>query len=438
MKKLREIINGNLYYNGYNLTELAKEYGTPLKITFLDVITEHICSLKEAFEKARENVGYKGQFVYLNANKANYGKEEIETAFISSDGLETSSYYDLLLTLKMFENHPEFKNKLIVSNGLKLNDYVDEIVNAHNKGYDIIDIIDDIREYEYLKNKNLPIKVGFRVHLSSLYEAEVPDDRFGLMKDEIEYILEDIKNTKLVFTTVHFHQRGFNYIEDRFKENLELAFNQFLNAKKLYPSVVNFDIGGGMPLPLEEEFDYDTFANVTLSFLKELCERENVEMPNIIGENGKFSQKDSTVNIYKVVGVKNTGLYPWHIVDGSLLIALPEMYALAEPILVMPINNLDKPTQRVRLAGITCDCDDVLFDKKKGYFEISNEETNYIGCIGTGSYQNSMNGKGGVHHCLLPEERDLIIYTDNNGKEVRKIRHELQSINDIYRIINFK
>ena len=75
MKKLREIINGNLYYNGYNLTELAKEYGTPLKITFLDVITEHICSLKEAFEKARENVGYKGQFVYLNANKANYGKD---------------------------------------------------------------------------------------------------------------------------------------------------------------------------------------------------------------------------------------------------------------------------------------------------------------------------------------------------------------------------
>lgn len=437
MKKLREVINGELYYNGYNLTNLAKEYGTPLKITFLDVIKEHISSLKEAFSKAIKEIDYKGSFIYLNANKANYGKEEIETAFVASDGLETSSYYDLLLTLKMFEKHPEFKNKLIISNGLKLNDYLDAIIDAHNKGYDIIDIIDDIREYEYLKSKNLPIKVGFRVHLSSLYEAEVPDDRFGLMKDEINYVLEDIKNTNLVLTTIHFHQRGFNYIEDRFKENLLLAFNQYLNAKKLYPSITNFDIGGGMPLPLDEEFDYDEFAKTTLNYLKELCELNNVDMPNIISENGKFSQKDSTVNIYKVVGVKNTGLYPWHIVDGSLLIALPEMYALAEPILVMPINNLDKPTQRVRLAGITCDCDDVLFDKNKGYFELSTEKDNYIACIGTGSYQNSMNGKGGVHHCLLPEEKDLLIYTKDN-KEIKEIRHDLQSINDIYKIINFK
>ena len=41
MEKLREIKNGELYYNGFSLKNLAKEYGTPLKITFLDVISEH-------------------------------------------------------------------------------------------------------------------------------------------------------------------------------------------------------------------------------------------------------------------------------------------------------------------------------------------------------------------------------------------------------------
>ncbi len=437
MKRLRDIKDGELYYNGYNLTKLAKEYGTPLKVTFLDVITEHITSLKKAFNEAILTTGYKGKFYYLNANKANYSKEEIETSFIAGDGLETSSYYDLLLTLKMFDKHQEFKDKLIVSNGLKLNDYLDEIIKAHNNGFNIIDIIDDIREYEYLKKTNLPIKVGFRVHLSSLYEADVPDDRFGLKDDEINYILEDIKNTNLVLTTIHYHQRGFDYIESKFKENLLKAFNYYLKAKNLYSSVVNFDIGGGMPLPIDENFNYDTFLTKTLEYLMELCETNNVPMPNIIGENGKFSQKDSTVNIYKVVGVKETGRYPWHIVNGSLLIALPEMYALGEPILVMPINNLDKEMIKVRLAGITCDCDDVFFDRQKGYFEISNEEENYIGCIGTGSYQNSMNGKGGIHHCLLPEERDLVIQTVN-GKEERRIRNELQSIDDIYRIMHFE
>ena len=48
--------------------------------------------------------------------------------------------------------------------------------------------IDDIYEYEYLKKKGPRLKIGLRVHLSSLYEPEVPDDRFGLMPEEIEYI----------------------------------------------------------------------------------------------------------------------------------------------------------------------------------------------------------------------------------------------------------
>ncbi len=437
MKRLRDIKDGELYYNGYNLTKLAKEYGTPLKVTFLDVITEHITSLKKAFNEAILTTGYKGKFYYLNANKANYSKEEIETSFIAGDGLETSSYYDLLLTLKMFDKHQEFKDKLIVSNGLKLNDYLDEIIKAHNNGFNIIDIIDDIREYEYLKKTNLPIKVGFRVHLSSLYEADVPDDRFGLKDDEINYILEDIKNTKLVLDTIHYHQRGFDFEEEKFFKNFDIAFNYYIKARKMYDTVTYFDFGGGTPLPIEGGFDYEAYAKSILTHIQELCKNNNVAIPNLISENGKYSQKDSTVNIYKVVGTKNTGEYPWYIVDSSLLIALPEMYALGEPMLIKPINNLNEKMVKARLAGITCDCDDVYFDKSKGYFEIPDKDDDYIALLGTGSYQNSMNGKGGVHHCMLPEEKDVIIYY-KNGVELVKVRKELQTIEDIYSILNIK
>ena len=151
-----------------------------------------------------------------------------------------------------------------------------------------------------------------------------------------------------------------------------------------------------------------------------------------MSENGKYSQKDATVNIYKVVGIKNTDNYPWNIVDGSLLIAMPEMYALGEPIEVRPINDLDKEMVKSYLAGITCDCDDVYFEKDKGYINLPKSDELYIGLMGTGSYQNSMNGKGGVHHCLLPEEKDLVI---NDGKIT--VRSELQTIEDIYKIMKF-
>ena len=395
MKKLREIKGNELYYNGFNLKDLAKKYGTPLKITFLDVIKEHILSLKEAFYKAIKKTGYSGKFIYLNANKANYGKEEIEEAFKYADGLETSSYYDLLLTFKFFQKYPEFKDKYLVPNGYKPKEYIDEIIKINSLGYNITNIIDSVNEYEYLKAKNVKIKVGLRIHVKALYTEEgdvIENDRFGLMPEEIDYILKDIKNTNLVLTTIHFHQRGF---------------------------------------------DYEKFATYIFETLKKLSKEFGIKEPNIISENGKFSQKDSTVNIYKVIGIKNTDNYPWNIVDGSLLIALPEMYALGEPILVMPINEIGKNEYKARLAGVTCDCDDVYYEKDKGYINLAKTDELYIGLIGTGSYQNSMNGKGGVHHCLLPEEKDVIIY-EENGVYIEKVRHELQSIDDICRIINFK
>ena len=99
----------------------------------------------------------------------------------------------------------------------------------------------------------------------------------------------------------------------------------------------------------------------------------------------------------------------------------------------MPISNLGKPMIKTRLGGITCDCDDVFFDHKKGYIELPNSDNLYIGLIGTGSYQNSMNGKGGVHHCLLPEEKDLVVYTENEERVV--VRKELQTVEDILKII---
>ena len=138
------------------------------------------------------------------------------------------------------------------------------------------------------------------------------------------------------------------------------------------------------------------------------------------------------ISIYKVIGVKNTNAYPWYIVDGCLLIAMPEMYALDEPMNVRPINNLQNDKANVILAGNTCDCDDIYYIKDKGYFEIPIGNESYIAILGTGSYQDSMNGKGGLHHCLLPEEKSIVI---KNGEIT--IRKELQKIEDIYKIINF-
>lgn len=436
MEKLEDIRNGVIFYDDTSLLDLAKEFNTPLKVTFLDVIKYRVRTLKESFSKAISDLGYSGKFIYLNANKANYGYKEVMTAFLEGDGLETSSHYDLLFSMRLFNENKDMMDKYLVLNGYKDDNYLNEFVNASKVKNNVIDIIDSLDEYERLKSLGVALNVGLRVHIPSLYAHgdEAKDDRFGLTDSEFDYILEDIKNTNLLFSTIHFHQRGFDYEKEKFEKNFLKVFeNYYVKASKLYPSVCNYDIGGGTPLPLDDNFDYLSWAHYVIGLLKEEAKRFGVKEPNLMSENGKYSQKDSTVNIYKVIARKNTGEYPWFVVDGSLLIALPEMYALGEPIKITPINGLNEKMAKVRLAGVTCDCDDVYY-KKEGFVEVPDIKEVYIGLIGTGSYQNSMNGKRGVHHCMLPEEKDVVIETID-GKLTKTIRNKLQTIDEIMKLV---
>ena len=441
MKKEINLQKNELFYNGYSLTSLAMKYGTPLRVSFLGVIKDHVTELKEAYAKAIKNNNYDGKFFYVNANKANYEFQEVKTAYDAGDGIETSSYYDLLLSKEI-----SVKDRPIICNGIKGDDYLDEIVDLTKKGYYIIDILDSYEEYESLKEKaihnNVVVEVGCRIHIPSLYIEDgspITDDRFGMMDDEFNKIIKDIKETKaLKLTTIHFHQRGFEFEKDKFVENLEKVLIYYDKAASMLDTVCNFDMGGGTPLPTYYSVDYDKFADLVIKELMKLTDKYHVKHPNLISENGKYSQKDSTVNIYEVVSIKNTCEYPWYVLNGSLLIAMPEMYALGEEILVSPINNLNRDTVKGRLSSITCDCDDVLYDKAKGYFDLPKfdikKEKQFVAILGTGSYQNSMAGKRGWHHCLLPEEIDVVV--DVNGKE--SIRRPLQSFEEVKELINFK
>ena len=176
----------------------------PLKVTFLGFNKEReFQNLQNVFDKVIKKLNYNGKFVYVNANKANYGVEEIEAAYECSDGLECSSYHDLLLTrdivLRNKTMHPDYLSRPIICNGFKKMDYINEIADLSEKGFNIITIIDNQDEYNTYKNLQLTkkLKVGVRVHLHALYAEEdevVKNDRFGVTEEEYQYILKDIVN----------------------------------------------------------------------------------------------------------------------------------------------------------------------------------------------------------------------------------------------------
>ena len=434
MKNIITRENSQLNYYNHNIVALAEKYGSPLKILFLDVIKDRINGLKNSINNAIKNNNYKGKFIYSTANKASYCAESILTSSINSDSVEVSSYNDLCLTERIYNLANITKNKMIICNGIKENHYRNKIIEMAEKGFNMLDIIDSVDEFEYLENNaKTKINVGLRVNLKSIY-GHPESDRFGLTKEDFVILEEKISNAKnLICTTIHYHQRGFEYEEEKFYHNLNIVVdNYYIPMKKKFPQIVNLDLGGGTPLPTFNDYDYDRWSDTLIKYFIQ----KGVDC-NIIFENGKYTFKDSVVNIYQIIQRKYTNKdFVWYVINGSLLLAMAEKYAVGEDLCVEPINLLDNNLVRGKLTGVTCDCDDV-YDIPNGFMlpEIKENEKLYIGILGAGSYQEVMNGRNGIHHCLLPEEIRLVIYS-KDGKEYQTITNELQSPEDIYKLLN--
>lgn len=429
--------NNVLYYKNINLLDLVKKYGNPLKVGFPNMIRERILSLKHEFQTMIKKSGYNGKYYYANANKASYYAENVVTAGVYSDFYEVSSYTDLMLVKRIFDTKT-VKRKKVICNGIKDPEYLKLICKMVDKGYQILDIVDSVFEYEHLLNykfKN-PIEIGTRVKLVSLYNHNdkiAKYDRFGLYENEIEYVADTYKqNPMLNFTTIHYHQRGSLFDKDKFDINFEKTFEIYAKFSSRIKTIKYFDIGGGCPYDKINEYDYHGFVQNTIDLLKNLSTKYSAKEPDIIQENGRYTVSDACFNIYKVEAVKSDD-NPWYLINDSLMTSLPNTWALGEEFLILPINLVENEQVEVRLAGNTCDGDDVYYYQSRDKFKlpiIKEGQTLYIGVFGMGAYQEILSGIGGIHHCLNREENDLIIYKKKGKYHFYAVRNA-QSFNHI-------
>ncbi|MDH5507359.1 MAG: arginine decarboxylase, partial [Anaerolineae bacterium] len=166
------------------------------------------------------------------------------------------------------------------------------------------------------------------------------------------------------------------------------------------------------------EFDYQLFANLLLGKIKEICDRHDVPVPDVMGEFGRYTVAEHGSHIFRVISKKDNGSrLPWYIIDGSVMSSFPDIWAIGEHFVVLPLNHLDKPFQQVQLGGITCDSDDVYPSQSSQaslYLPVETEGL-YLGFFNVGAYQEMLGGVGGTKHCVIPEADELVIDRDETG-----------------------
>lgn len=430
--------SGQLYLDEVNLANLFTTdelaLSSPLEIVYLPIIRERIRTMVENFSGAIETYGYQGDFFYAYASKANAAEEVVRTVLKSGANYEISSWVDIEIFRHMHAKGLVDPNIWVICNGFKQSgsEYSNMILQLKGLHKKVIPVLEDEIELPAFLQSDRHFDIGLRmksygVH-KDLAEMDKANSRFGLNMAGLRKVAAQITaaphlNFKLFHAMVGSQVTG----EEHFVACLKPAIQFYAQLRQEYKTLEIFDFGGGMPvaMTLDFNFDYRRFASLLLETTQEICSEYGVPVPDIMGEFGRYSVAEHGAHIFKVLSVKDNGSnLPWYIIDGSVMSSLPDSWALGEHFIVLPLNHLDGPFRQVQIGGITCDSDDVYPPKSSRAALYLPEETNdlYIGFFSIGAYQEMLGGVGGSKHCVIPEADELIIDRDQQGRLVfRKI-----------------
>ncbi|MFA6028124.1 MAG: hypothetical protein WC752_04330 [Patescibacteria group bacterium] len=411
----------------YNALDAAKKYHAPLEILFPNILEKRLEELMDLFNAYIKIYRYPSKFYYHYPMKVNQNKEVVLPIVAEGANLETASANELKLVKKMWENGRLAKSLRVICNGPKTKDYLDTIAELKTKDLDIIPIIEDFNEYNYLHSYrgNVGIRLDVDIKVSSHWDHKI--DRFGLDESEI-LSLGKIKNLKIL----HYHTGSqIELLKDILKP-LRKAMEVYAKLKRINPSLETIDIGGGMPIPYDRKYKYsvDTLIEGIIKFLTKFCAKEGIHPPNIVCEWGRYVVAPAQITIFQVIAKKKISEdvhKSWYVINGSFMNDLLDTWALHQKWHVVPVNYLNmKKKAQVWLAGMTCDSDDKYtagtYLSLPDIDQLSEGESLYLAFLDTGAYQDAL----ASHHCLLSSPVKL---SAQNG-ELQVIRKR-ENVDDV-------
>lgn len=440
--------NEQLQFHGIPLKQLAEKFGTPLKFSYLPKIGENIERARNWFKEAMAKHNYQADYHYCYVTKSSHFNFVLREAAKHGAHLETSSAFDLDIIHRMHSEGLIPSDRKVICNGFKTARYIDRINQLVDEGmHNIMPILDNEFELEmFSKHIAQPMDVGIRIASEEEPKFEFYTSRLGIgYKSILSYYKKmQSKNPNLNLKMLHF------FVNTGIRDNA-YYWNELLKTLKVYcelkkscPTLDSLNIGGGFPIKnsLAFEFDYAYLVDAIIEQIKTTCEEEGVPVPNIFTEFGSFTVGESGGMLYKVLyQKKQNDKERWNMIDSSFMTTLPDSWAINKRFIMLPVNGWNKEYERVFLGGLTCDSDDYYnseqhvnaiylprFDQMKELI---------IGFFNTGAYQDSLGGYGGVHHCLIPGPKHVLIDRDENGELVYEVFNEEQSSEQMLNLLGY-
>lgn len=443
-----DVEENSLKFHDVPLMDIIEKYGTPLKLTYLPKISQNINQAREYFSNAFKKYNYKGEYTYCYCTKSSHFSFVLEEALKAGVHMETSSSFDIPIVKKLYDKGLLTKQHFIVCNGFKrplYRQYINELINS---GFEnIVPVLDDLNELDsYEAEAKNPYKVGIRIASDEEPTFEFYTSRLGIRYNDVIDLYQNkiAKSEKATLKMLHFFINTGIKDTAYYWSELGRFIDKYCELKKIAPELDTIDIGGGFPIKtsLGFEYDYQYMVDQIVENIQWICEKNNVETPNIMTEFGSYTVGESGATIYSILDQKlQNDKELWYMIDGSFITHLPDVWGLNQKFILMAVNNWNEPFHKVKLGGLTCDSMD-YYNSEAHSFEVflpkvERNEKQYVGFFHTGAYQESLGGYGGIQHCLIPAPKHVLIDKDEEGNISTKLFAEEQTSESMLKILGY-
>ena len=443
-----QVIDNELYFHKVPLMDIIKQYGTPLRITYLPKISQQIQKAKRLFNVAMAKVDYQGDYHYCYCTKSSHFSFVLEEVLKNEVHIETSSAFDMPIIEDLYKRGLVKKENYIICNGFKRPQYIEHIVNLVHEGFiNTIPVLDSLLEIDkYEPHLRTKMKVGIRIASEEEPKFDFYTSRLGIRyNDIVPFYMDKLRNNpKFVLKMLHFFINTGIKDTAYYWNELNKSVSVYCELKKVCPELTGLNIGGGFPIKnsLEFTYDYEYMAEEITAQIKNICEKNEVPEPDIFTEFGSFTVGESGAILFSVVDQKKQNdREAWDMIDSSFITTLPDTWAINQKFILLSINNWDSEYERVFLGGLTCDSED--YYNAEGHTnavflpKFSSEPPLYIGMFHTGAYQESLGGYGGIQHCLIPAPKHVIIDLNENDETYTKLFSKEQSYKSMLKILGY-
>lgn len=374
----------------------------------------------------------------------------MDSVLANDVNIETSSAFDINLINELHEQGKISKDQYIICNGFKRPQYIENIGELIRQDFiNVIPIIDNKEEILLLdEHIDRECQVGIRIAAEEEPMFDFYTSRLGIRYNDILsfYNNKIATNPKFKLKMLHFFINTGIKDSAYYWNELQKCVSIYCELKKVCPDLDSLNIGGGFPIKnsLAFSFDYEYMAEEILAQIKEICNKQEVEEPNIFTEFGSFTVGESGCILYSIIDQKRQNdREVWYMIDSSFITTLPDTWGIGQRFILLPINKWENEYQRVFLGGLTCDSQDYYSAEAHSNavflpkYTNEDDEPLYIGFFHTGAYQESLAGYGGTQHCLIPQPKHIILDKDEDGEWFTKLFAKEQSHKSMLKILGY-